>query len=87
MRDDRVRIVKLQILETELDSPFMQVCLHLLAQPQAKEAVGLDEVSRAMGEGSGDVVRLCRSHDEAQWDGCFLLMRRILIQEVVERPH
>ena len=79
MRDDPIRIVKLQVLETKLYRPPVQVCLRVLSRPQAEEEGDLDEVDLALGKGSGDAGRPCCGHDEAHWDGFFPLRQRILI--------
>ena len=86
MRDDPLCIVKLKILDTELDRPPVQVHLPVLSRRQAEEEGYLDEVSLALGKGAGNVGPLRRGHDKAHWDIFFPLRRRILILEVAEHP-
>ena len=86
MRDDPVRIVKLQILEKELECLPVQFCLCVIARPQAEEEGDMVEVGLVLGEGAGDVSRLHCGHGEDQRDLFFPLRRRILILEVAEHP-
>ena len=60
-----IHIMKLQILETELDSLTVRVRLFVLTQPQAEEEGDMYEVGRALGKGAGDVGRIYRGCDEA----------------------
>ena len=47
--DDPVRIMKLKILETELDSPPVRFRLRVISRLQAEEEDDLYEFGRAMG--------------------------------------
>ena len=58
MRDDPVRIMKLQVLEIELYCLPVHVCLCVLARFQAEKEGDMDEVGLALGKGVGDVDRL-----------------------------
>ena len=49
MSDDPVRIMKLKILETELDSPPVRFRLRVISRLQAEEEDDLYEFGRAMG--------------------------------------
>ena len=65
MRDDPVRIMKLKVLEMVLYCLPVQVCLCVLARPQAEEEGDLDEVGLALGKGEGYVGRLRCGHVKA----------------------
>ena len=65
MRDDPVRIMKLQVLEMELYCLPVHVCLCVLARFQAEEEGDMDEVGLALGKGEGYLGRIRRGHVKA----------------------
>ena len=73
LRDDPILVMKLHVLEAELDRPPMRVSLCVLAGSQAEEEGNLGEVGQALSEEAGGVGCLCSSHAEYQRDGfsCF----------------
>ena len=62
VRDEPVRIMKLKILEKDLECLPVLFFLCVLARPQAEEEGDLDGVGLVLGEGAGDVSRLHRGH-------------------------
>ena len=53
---------------------------------QVEEEGELDEVGRAICEGSGGVECLCSNHEKAHWDGFLFLWRRVLVVKVMKHP-
>ena len=65
VRDDPICIMKLKVLEIVLYCLPVQVCLCVLARPQAEEEGDLDEVGLALGKREGYVGRLRRGNVKA----------------------
>ena len=58
MRNDTIHIVKLQVLETELERLPRKVCLRVIEQLHTEEEGDLNVAILALGEGTEDASRL-----------------------------
>ena len=69
LRDESALVVKLHILEAELEHLLVRVSLRVLAGSQAEEEGDLDEFSQALYEGAGGFSCLRSGHDKAHQGG------------------